>query len=393
MTVAVVCALNFDRNPGMVTVDRAAKAFFAGRGLDVDWLIAGHRDAHNPGVDDLLGFRSVFDEPGYPEKYDSIVFWGDFLQSRVHHESLISAVIKDGRASDTDAARRFLREYLLLEKAPDEMLQKVAIVGSTIHADGVETLIDNPFRGALSRLLAGARCVRMREPVSTYRAAVLSGRDGTVGMDAAFLNIQANAWNTYAERNRREGPVRIAVAGGRSDRKHGRKLKFAALSALRAFERRHMEVTLEVLPWLSTGLGRWGWFPVETPPPVRDPDYCLDRLRACDAIVTDVYHAAVNAWVMGIPVVLLGKGAESDATAIKSKKKELLALSLFAGDNYVFFEDISYFRFWELGEQLHRILTSEEKNAMIFEQRARDVAWFLGKLEAEIQLPARKLTA
>lgn len=389
MKIAVVCALNFDKNPGMVSVDRAALSFFAGRGLDIDWLIAGDRGGHDPGVDDMPRFGSVFEEAGYPEKYDRVVFWGDFLQSRVHHGSLIPTVLKGGYAADPEQAKAFLRRILLFENAPSEVLEKVAIFGSTIHADGVEMLVDEPFRRALSRLLAGARCVRMREPLSSYRAAMLSGRDGTAGMDAAFLSIHGKSWNAAGEHNRREGPIRIAVVGGRSDRQNGRKLKFAALSVLRSFERQGLKACLEVLPWLSSGLGRWGWFKVETRSQTRSPDYCLDRLQACDALVTDVYHSAINAWVLGIPVILLGKGVEFDRTAIRSKKKEFLALSIFAGENYVFFENISYLKFRELGDRLRLILTNEAKNRQLFEQRARDVAWFLEKLEAEIGLPSR----
>lgn len=389
LRIAVVCALNIDKNPGMVTVDRAAHEFFAGRGLDVDWLVAGKASSHKPGVDDMIGFRSIFEEPNFPEKYDRIVFWGDFLQSRVHHESLIPWILEARYARSPDEAKRLLRRKLLLENANDELLERVAIIGSTILADGVETILDEAFRIALSRLLAGARCVRLREPVSAYRAAMLSGRDGTVGMDAAFLSMKDRVWNEAASQNRCVGPMRIAVVGGRSDRRHGRKLKFAALAALRAFERRRVDAVLEVLPWLSHGLGKWGWFKVETPSTVRSVDYCLERLGNCDALITDVYHAAVNAWVLGIPVVLLGKGAEFDTTAIKSKKKELLALSLFAGENYLFFETIGYFEFRALGERLRKILTNEARNATIFKQRSKEVTKLLATLEDEIGLPKR----
>jgi hypothetical protein len=390
MKIAVVCAHNIDKNPGMVSVDRAAMNFFDGRDLEIDWLIAGDSERHNPGVDNMPAFKSVFDVIGYPETYDRIVFWGDFLQSRTHHVSLIKQVLKCGHATDADQAMAFLRKKLLFEDGNPDTFAKVVIFGSTIHADSVEMLVDEPFRRALTRLFAEARSVRMREPVSSYRASMLSGRDGTVGMDAAFLNIEGHSWNVTAAHNRCNGPIRIAVVGGRSGRQDGRKLKFSALATLRAFERLGFDATLEVLPWLSSSLGRWGWFNVEKSSKARSPDYCLDRLNDCDALITDVYHAAVNGWVSGIPVVMLGKGAELDRTAIKSKKKELLSLSLFAGENYVFYEAISYIRFKELGDRLRGILTNEKSNRAIFEQRTLDVARLLGKLEREADLPSKE---
>lgn len=389
MKVAVICALNIDKNPGMVTVDRAAKQFFTGRRLELDWLVAGSADRHNPGVEDMGGFRPLFEESGYPEKYDRIIFWGDFLQSQVHHRALIPSLLSSGYAADPDEALLVLRRFLLLEGATSELLQRVAIIGSTIHADNADALIDDSFRKSLARLLSHACCVRMREPVSAYRASILSGRDGTVGMDAAFLAMRGRAWNLEAQHNRNIGPLRIAVVGGRSDVNLGRKLKFAALATQQSFRRRGVTAVLEVLPWLSESLGRWGFFNVENPSNNRHPDYCLERLANCDALVTDVYHAAVNAWVLGIPVVLLGRGAEVDTSAIKSKKKELLALSLFASENYVFFETIRYFRFCALGDKLWAILNDDLRNSRIFEIRKMQVIQLTQQLEAELNLPVQ----
>jgi len=385
LKIALVCALNFDKNPGMVSVDRAAINFFSGRDVQIDWFFVGGTGQNNPGADDLFDFTSIFEAEGYPKKYDRIIFWGDFLQSYVHHESLIPMVLNEGYASNTHQARKLLRSLLLFENASQEILSKVVICGSSIHADGVGMLMDENFKVALVRLLAGARSVRMREPLSAYRATILSGRDETVGLDMAFLSILNNSWNVEAEMRRRNGPVRIAVVGGRS--RHGRKLKFSALATMGAFKKAGIKAVLEILPWLSNGLGRWGWFSVETPSLIRSPDYCFERLNACDALITDVYHAAINAWIIGIPVILLGSGAELDSTAIMSKKKELLSLSLFAGENYLFLENISYFQYSKIGQLLYKKITSEEENKAIFDQRKRDVTWFWRRLEAEIGLP------
>jgi hypothetical protein len=70
------------------------------------------------------------------------------------------------------------------------------------------------------------------------------------------------------------------------------------------------------------------------------PANTLAELRRCDAIVTDTYHLAVNAWRLGIPAVCIGVGAERSDSTLNSKKKEIFYAMHGANDFYVFREDL-----------------------------------------------------
>lgn len=361
MRIAVICAFNPNQNTGMCTVDRSARRFFAQvPDAEVRYLVPGsveRIDAGDPELDGL--YRPLQDDPAYPDGYDLIVFWGDFLHSYIYwNEDLRNRLKRDGIVRTDEEARAFADRYLLLGEADDETLSKVVIVGSTTVADDLEAVQDAAYLAGLERLVAGAALVRFRDPVSAFRLGHLSRRrDSLGGTDTAFLHMWRNAFRP-AGRNRTVGFHFLR------SRHRERRLFTLFLWLLK----RRLKVDLQWVQW-SKMKGDRRLMALSLPCDETRPavDRQLEQLAACDFVISDVYHVCINAWAQGVPAICLGYGAQREGHSLGSKKKELLYMGMYAHARYLFWEELLPWRMGRAVELVRRAMADEAGNRAIFE--------------------------
>lgn len=362
MRVAVICAFNPNLNTGMCTVDRSAKRFFSQvPGADVTYLVLGDTgriNAGDPELDEL--YRPLQEDPAFPEGYDLIVFWGDFIHSYVYrNEDLRSRLKRDGIAETDEEVRDLANRYLLLEDADDETLSKVVIIGSTTIADDLEAVQDEAYLAGMRRLISKAALVRFRDPVSAFRMGHVSRRrDSLAGTDTAFLHMWRNALRPVG-RNRTVGFYFLRSA-------HRERRFFLMFLWLL---KRRLKLDLQWIQWSRSKKHDQQFRALSLPCDEERPsvDRQLEQLASCDFVISDVYHVCINAWAQGVPAICLGYGAQREGHSLGSKKKELLYMGMYAHARYLFWEELRPWNMWRAVEFVRRAMADEAGNCAIFE--------------------------
>ena len=315
MRIAAVCAYPAKFNNGMLSVDLALKSFLARHGIvaDVTNFAVGPDLSIAGGLDyrSLTGWEEL-------EEYDRVLFWGDFLHARRYHQQ--------------DLRNRGLTEVgqraLLLEGAPDALLEKVVCFGGTIYINQLTDLADERYVAALTRLYGKARLVLMRDPISAVHAVHFGAQGATGGVDCALLlRPEAQAGGPAKQ-------ARIGFSIGRGPSKR----RIYRFLMRRLAERLRRSIGAEAiidLDWLERN---------ESAPPA-DPlgslEAKLGELRSCTLVVTDTYHCAVSAWREGVPAIAIGRGTQHATRTLSDKKKELFFAMFGAADLYVYLERLA----------------------------------------------------
>ena len=331
VNIAVVSAYPIGLNTGMLTSDLALRSFLSRRGIAAQLTtfsigppltILGSGDG--PGGVRYKPLASWEDLKGF----DRIIFWGDFLHSRrFHQQDLPWMVANESMNLPPDALNERVFSALMLEHAPDAILQKVICFGGTIYINSLSDADDKRYIAALSRLFSSARLVLMRDPVSAALAARYGARGTTQGVDCALL---LEPFGNIDWRRSRKAPAALAFSFGRgpSRRKSTRRLMRRLVAGLDHALNSKEQLSLE---WLSQN----------DVDPVAGLLEKLELLHSRSAVVvTDTYHCAVNAWREGIPAVCIGLGAEHPSGTLADKKKELFLNMFGGGDFYVYSEEL-----------------------------------------------------
>lgn len=310
-TLAVIFALPVGGNPGMLSVEAGFESFRRRHGLDCTVHAYSFEDDHTPrGASPRRslerGWRDVL-------AADAIVYWGDFQQARRFHlQDLLARAAKRGPAG-ADLIERIL-VHLMLQGAPDGVLEKTVLFGGSLLTDDASDACDPTYRAAALRLFSKARGVWMRDALSLSLAAALAGyrRPIQLGVDCAFLLEPGRAMKAAAAPRR-------PLIGWSLHR-----------SAAPRRSRRFIEALGERL---GGEMRELRWF--RDPAPLEEK---LADIAACDLLVTDIYHQAVNSWREGVPAVCIGAGAESRTGSLTDKKKEAFYAGCGARPYYVFLE-------------------------------------------------------
>lgn len=306
--LSVVFALPVGSNPGMLSVEQGFEAFRRRHALDCE-IAAYSFETGSEGAD-RASLEANWDEA---LAADCILYWGDFQQSR--RFLLTDLLARKHRRVREDLLERSYR-HLLLQGAEDAVLERTILFGGSLLSDDVSDACDPSYAAAATRLFSRAREVWMRDPVSVSLASALAGhaRPIRLGVDGALLREPVGA--PPAARAARSGKPVCGWAIARSAQP-GR----SGLLAERLAERLGAE--LRALRWLRD------------PAPLHEK---LAAVAACDVVVTDIYHLAVNSWREGVPAICIGAGAETRAGTLSDKKKELFYAACGARPFYVFLE-------------------------------------------------------
>lgn len=314
MKISVVCApQTFGCNTGMFSVDLAAWYFL---------------DQHFPEADVqyLTLYPHKCDFGAVPFRYeprhenmqrlrdsDLVLYWGDFQHTLGYRNAVVNQLVEQGICSSREEALERVRKFLFLAGSGPELLAKTVLYGGTLLFNQADNNGDDLYAADLRRLLTSVRGVWVREPFSAfYVNQIRQQNDCCVhGTDAAQLLRKDFVDYCGLE------PVQPA---GRRQRKLGVFIGRSHLEAnttsafLTAITDR-----LQAEPvWLNWGkppffMNRKNDFMAGLPNmekviPTRaapSPPETLAALLDLDWLISDTYHACVNAWNFGIPAICL----------------------------------------------------------------------------------------
>ncbi len=327
--VAVICATHPLPNPGMASVDLAMEAFR--RRYRLPGVFEYYRlyspEERNPETAPErwkrfreqsrlpIEYRSLRTNLAAVRSADAIVYWGDFLHSRDFLIQTAAVLNKIGASPTIHDAIRLVLQSLYLADDPDEVVGKAYLFGGTLLFNTARDYEDVDYSVHLTKLVRRAAGVWMRDDYSTAAARRLSGDSSRVqlGTDCAlFLRREDLALfpggNGYGEK---------AVPRDRAGVFFGRNSGSTSLAA--EFARAvcdGMGVCGEWLAWFDATLvevklnATCESFPgLAEPPRGTNPTSgdLLRRLSGYRFLVTDTYHACVNALNLGVPAVCVGE--------------------------------------------------------------------------------------
>jgi hypothetical protein len=315
MRVAVVCApQTFGCNAGMYSVDLAAW-----------YLLTKHFPRARVTYSTLYPHRCDFGDTPFPyasqtgdvrvlRESDVILYWGDFLHALHYRNEVASQLLAQGICSSADRALGMVRSYLFLAEGGSELLGKAILYGGTLLLDPADAYEDALYANDLKRLMRSARGVWMREPFSAFRVSQLQGRLRSCahGTDCAQLLGRDFAAHCAigAHPSRSGAKSRLGIFFGRSHL--GVEPVAAFVSAIAA----GLRLDLSWLDWGRTPffLDRRGEFLERLPQAIHNsagsnlaatPLESLAALQGLEVLISDTYHACVNAWSFGIPAICL----------------------------------------------------------------------------------------
>lgn len=329
MKIAAVCGAP-NQNSGMMFVDRALHVFLNKKGLiENTTFYCFQFEAKNK-----LGFNyQALTKDVNLNEYDCIIIWGDFIISH-HFLSMTQPKI----AKNSDLLNYDLQSKVLMSGLSEADLKKVIVLGQCIVIDDVKIFKNKNYIRDLKRLLRHAGLVKVRDPLSAYRAKLLSEVDRDfLGLDAALLN--------YTLDNEEIDEIKNSII--KKDKKSQVGIFFARSKKMN-FKKKVLGYYLKYLikgidfkwiPWLENKQQSKIFFNfAKSCSPYSDIDYIKEILN-CDVVLTDTYHLSLMSWSLGVPCICYGNSSEKFKLTTHDKKKEIFFTSNFIDDFYFFTEN------------------------------------------------------
>ena len=369
-----------DTNTGMVTVELAA--------LDLletfsEYSFTWFSFPPIPGCSDgpfqelakgKIKYRYLPDALPEIYDYDVIIYWGDFINSRTW---LLNGGLSQAlnHLSDHEDGLDVLCRCMLLKEAPDEVLKKVIIFGTTVIPDTQNDLSDENYNAAFARLVKNAFRVWMRDPISASRVAQIRAKDeNCFGVDpAAIFNhaalavrrSQASPTNTiglfvgsrtevsedfrrFIDEVSEECSATILwipwfKVVAQDNRRFVERIKGIVKLCMLRSKRRRSELAIRKT-WKSKYI-IGNFMRRHAGGDDREVVDLLRMVANCDFIVTDTYHLCVNAWRMQVPAVCIGlsqPNVDFSNSSLDDMKKIMLYSSYYANDLYLTPQRLSY---------------------------------------------------
>ena len=313
-------------NIGMHSVDFALHNILSERGLADEVLLSRLWSPQQDGREsadvwpmkfnsDTLSSCPVSDSRGR-------VFWGDFQHG--HNYLAMSArrlqQVATSRYSSDLSAEQYLDEcyrHFMLEDVIDDLPSTtVGMFGGTLFQNRPIDYLNDRYRRALEALYRRADYVQVRDPYSATKVGQIRGdlSANYLGTDAALLNkpeeLLSLEQTTSDSLSSFEGSVGVFIGRSTSSFPHRHVGSFILRLANR------LQANVSWVPWDFHGRGLFAsnrrplaWY-------VRDlrqkadvscllPGDIFRIISSLRLIVTDTYHLALNAIVLGIPCVCI----------------------------------------------------------------------------------------
>lgn len=351
MRIAAICgAPNY--NTGMMFVDRALYFYLKEKQLlDKTTFFCFESNAVNKVGFDYKPLTKNVDL----SKFDLVFIWGDFTIS--NHFLNMTKPKMAGKDVSLDYD---LHKKVLMGELSDYDLKKVIVFGQCIYVDDRSIFENHTYVNYLKRLLDKSALVRLRDPLSAYRAKLISKVDKDfLGIDAALLNFSLDYKNIVelkkVEKNKNKT---VGLFFARTKKMNTKKkvlgyyLKF-----------KHSSSKFKWIPWLENKQQSKKYFPfAESTSPNLDLEYIKEIIN-CDLIITDTYHLTLMSWSLGVPCICFGNSAENFKLTVNDKKKEVFYASNFISDFYFYNENFySDLKNNVLSNRMNSLLNTEIAN-------------------------------
>jgi hypothetical protein len=335
--VHVLCASPGGRNAGMSTVDLAFDAMSRSLGLGdvVYWRLWDQSEWRVPvGGSSMLDDGSFADEStglvyrnlrGRLDEFldaDAVVYWGDFMHMAFYVQANIDILAKTMGICSTAEAHDLVYRSLLLSGQPDDVMSRVMSFGTTLNFNTSEDYRSG-YGDALRSFAGRAHRVWFRDTYSAWigQLAGANGGQSAKGVDAAFLlppgvrPPSSGRLGVFFGRSAMS-PEMFAGLGKRLSASLGLRPQWIPWGHEPAFwpiaDRRRFRLAWPALEReaLSTPVATRllqasaAVAGTQTSHTAALPfDELISRVAACEVVVTDTYHLAINAWRLGIPAV------------------------------------------------------------------------------------------
>ncbi|MFY2823648.1 polysaccharide pyruvyl transferase family protein [Ruegeria sp. MALMAid1280] len=290
----------------MHSVDSAAVSFFSQYDCDFDLLCAqlpaGRKGAIAGRNISLLENRSQLDD------YSHIVFWGDFLNNPVYGAQDFSK--KDTRlgfSASLDAGYERWQDLFTFRDNPAQA--RVVSVGNNFQHDF--TRRRNKFVPPLQRMAQEFTAFLPRDPFSTRNLSRFF-EFGTLnkirqGMDCAFLldGRKGETENTFSYFFGRSGFQGIDTL-------------ISQIEAATGLKPTHVE----------------NWFRLQPHNADSEFEKMRQKIAKSRFVITDTYHFAINSFVLGVPVIGMGRTQTMQRGTGGDFKKRTLFEMLGQSDRY-----------------------------------------------------------
>lgn len=329
MKIATICGVP-NQNTGMMFVDRALYLYLKKKELlEYTTFFCFELEAKNK-----VGFLyEPLTSNVNLNEFDCVIIWGDFIISN-HFLSMTEPKMK----KKSELFNYNLQRKVLMSDFSVKELKKVIVFGQCIAIDNIMSLRNELYIKDLKRLLSYTGLIKLRDPLSVYRANLLSDVDRDfLGIDASLLNctIDSKTINGIRENIiKDEKNKKVGIFFARSKQINFKKkiLGYYLKLKLKNFK-------FKWIPWLENKQDSKKYFSFASEcNPYSDIDYITEILK-CDVIITDTYHLSLMSWSLGVPCICYGNAAEYFKLTVHDKKKEIFFISNFIDEFYFYTEN------------------------------------------------------
>lgn len=324
MKIALVCAVPDLSNSGMLSVDLAFESLrkYLDPNIEVVRFCSWKDIARDGPVS--LHYNRLYSVDQL-EKFDKIIYWGDFIHWIKYGPSFMSGkgtecyakqnnlTIDDARTKLTD----IWYSMYLLEGRPD--LQKKSIIfGNTVYGIDSNQVSNDRYRSALESLYKNSRLVLMRDYLSAfYVSQLFDNRKFSYGCDCALL------LEPFGEDSVEIDPEPYMVYSFGRCKNNADLEKFALLLAEKS------NIKAINIQWLHPKSS------------ISELSKNLNIIKHAQYSVTDIYHFAINSWREKIPTLTIGRGnSYYGQGTLGDKKKEIFNLQILAMNYYHYYDNI-----------------------------------------------------
>lgn len=283
--------------------------------------------------------------------FDLILIWGDFQLSRTWCRK--SALYLHNRQLKKESEKKFIHG-ILFNKIEKKILKKTIIYGVSNLPDNHEIQNDLDYYLPFQKLIKNVHRVWARDPISAARFAQLRKKDeNCMGVDPAWLLKRDK--NIRIKNNNKKCKTIGICLGSRTN------LFPEVLDAILQIKNK-FRFSLKHIPWIQTQKITKKTF-IENAKKIirflrsrqisRDVleninkqikiqkykgfENCLHEISTCKLIITDLYHLAINAWSLHVPVLFIGENQPNETfecSTLNDEKKLILYYTLHMQDFY-----------------------------------------------------------
>ena len=323
MSIAFICALPTGLNPGMISVDLSIKCF-----LDVTGLSAIHKATLfcteqellvNSRSGQTLHYKHLSTADQLRE-YDHIIYWGDFAHWIEYSRKEWTKRGAHRKLSPQQAEDKWFSLYFL-EGNPD-LIRKAIVYGGTLYGLNSKQLHSKRYLSNLQAFFKECRGAFFRDIYSANFIHQIAGSTRT-GLSGDCALIQAVSTTGLQSTVNSSLPKRkvMGSAIGRS----GMPELLNRFSRNLAFQ---LNADILDLDWLNSR-GIDGFYD------------CIEKIRSCNYLFTDIYHCGVNSISIGIPTISTGFTAQEATHTLSDKKKEIFFRQHLMIEHYIPLENIA----------------------------------------------------